>query len=47
MKHEYKLGGGKEYFDSLTSAGKLDVCGMCLYACPHGRKKTDYIGKCR
>ncbi len=28
----------EEYFDSLTSAGKLYVCGMCLYACPHGRK---------
>ena len=27
-----------EYFYSLTSAGKLYVCGMCLYACPHGRK---------
>lgn len=27
-----------EYFGSLTSAGKLRVCGMCLYACPHGRK---------
>lgn len=26
------------YFNSLTSAGKLYVCGMCLYACPHGRK---------
>lgn len=25
------------YFDSLTSAGKLSVCGMCLYVCPHGR----------
>ncbi len=28
----------KEYFNSLTSAGKLNICGMCLYACPHGRK---------
>jgi epoxyqueuosine reductase QueG len=28
----------EEYFESLTSAGKLYVCGMCLYACPHGRK---------
>lgn len=28
----------EEYFDSLTSAGKLYVCGMCLYVCPHGRK---------
>ncbi|HWR60938.1 MAG TPA: 4Fe-4S double cluster binding domain-containing protein [Clostridia bacterium] len=26
------------YFDSLTSSGKLYVCGMCLYVCPHGRK---------
>lgn len=29
----------EEYFDSLTSAGKLYVCGMCLYACPHGRDR--------
>jgi len=28
----------EKYFDPLTSAGKLYVCGMCLYACPHGRK---------
>lgn len=28
----------KEYTDSLKSAGKLDVCGMCLYVCPNGRK---------
>lgn len=27
------------YFDSLTSAGKLYVCGMCLYACPHGKRR--------
>ncbi|HOS70201.1 MAG TPA: 4Fe-4S double cluster binding domain-containing protein [Bacillota bacterium] len=26
------------YFNSLTAAGKLYVCGMCLYACPYGRK---------
>lgn len=29
----------EEYFDSLTSAGKLYVCGMCLYACPHGKAR--------
>lgn len=27
-----------EYLNSLASAGKPRVCGMCLYACPHGRK---------
>lgn len=27
-----------EYFESGPSAGKLNVCGMCLYVCPHGRK---------
>ncbi|HRU42619.1 MAG TPA: 4Fe-4S dicluster domain-containing protein [Candidatus Diapherotrites archaeon] len=26
------------YFNSLTAAGKLYVCGMCLYVCPYGRK---------
>lgn len=29
----------EEYFESLTSAGKLYVCGMCLYACPHGKNR--------
>ena len=28
----------EEYLDSLIFAGKLRVCGMCLCACPHGRK---------
>lgn len=26
------------YLNPLVSAGKLYVCGMCLYACPYGRK---------
>ena len=26
------------YLNSLISAGKPSVCGMCLYVCPHGRK---------
>jgi epoxyqueuosine reductase QueG len=26
------------YFESLSAAGRLKVCGMCLYACPHGRQ---------
>ncbi|TCL70705.1 4Fe-4S dicluster protein [Hydrogenispora ethanolica] len=26
------------YFDALEKAGKLRVCGMCLQACPYGRK---------
>lgn len=28
------------YFDSLKAQGKLAVCGMCLYVCPHGRKAS-------
>lgn len=38
---EMRFDAGKcnEYFDSLKAAGKLNVCGMCLYACPHGRKQ--------
>ena len=27
----------KRYFDELEAAGRLPVCGMCLYVCPHGR----------
>jgi epoxyqueuosine reductase QueG len=26
------------YFNSLEAQGKLTVCGMCLFACPHGRR---------
>lgn len=26
------------YFKSMEKAGKPAVCGMCLYACPHGKK---------
>ena len=25
------------YFDSLVTAGDEKACGLCLYACPHGR----------
>lgn len=28
------------YFDSMKEAGKLDVCGLCLYICPQGRKQV-------
>ncbi len=27
----------QEYFDSQKISMKWDVCGLCLYACPHGR----------
>jgi len=26
------------YFAELKQAGRLNVCGMCLYACPYGKK---------
>lgn len=26
------------YFDAMKAEGKMAVCGMCLYICPHGRK---------
>jgi epoxyqueuosine reductase QueG len=28
------------YFRELEQSGRPAVCGMCLYICPHGRKKT-------
>lgn len=28
----------EKYFKEMTGGGKLAVCGMCLYVCPHGRK---------
>jgi len=27
-----------EYFDAKKAAGKLPVCGLCLYICPYGKK---------
>lgn len=26
------------YYKSMGEAGRLKVCGMCLYVCPHGKK---------
>jgi epoxyqueuosine reductase QueG len=28
----------ERYFDEMKNNGKMAVCGMCLYICPHGRK---------
>lgn len=27
------------YFKELESSNRLQICGMCLYACPYGKKK--------
>lgn len=29
----------QKYFDHLTNTKKYPVCGLCLYVCPHGKKK--------
>ncbi|HVO78132.1 MAG TPA: 4Fe-4S double cluster binding domain-containing protein, partial [Methanomassiliicoccales archaeon] len=28
----------ERYFDQMESEGKVPVCGLCLYSCPHGKK---------
>lgn len=28
----------ERYFDEMESEGRVPVCGMCLYACPHGKR---------
>lgn len=28
----------QNYYEYMKKTGKYDVCGMCLYSCPHGRK---------
>lgn len=28
----------EEYFDKIKEEGKLEICGMCQYACPFGKK---------
>ncbi len=33
----------KAYFNSLEAQGKLTVCGMCLFACPHGKKAAERL----
>lgn len=35
----YNAAKCNEYLNSLEAAGKPKVCGLCLYACPHGRRK--------
>lgn len=29
----------EQYFDELKAQNGLPVCGLCVYACPHGRKQ--------
>ena len=29
----------KKYFENMKAKGQTDVCGMCLYVCPYGRKQ--------
>ncbi len=29
----------EQYFDELKAQNRMPVCGMCLYVCPHGRKR--------
>jgi epoxyqueuosine reductase QueG len=46
----FRMGEGREerldfrrcenYFSHMKEQGSRDVCGMCLYVCPHGRKKA-------
>lgn len=28
----------EKYFESMKAKGQIEVCGMCLFVCPHGRK---------
>jgi epoxyqueuosine reductase QueG len=28
----------ERYFKEMEARGEVPVCGMCLYACPHGKK---------
>lgn len=28
----------EKYFDAMKAKGQIEVCGMCLYVCPYGRK---------
>ncbi len=29
----------EKYFDKMEAEGIVPICGMCLFICPHGRKK--------
>ncbi len=29
----------EKYFDRMEAEGQVSICGMCLFICPHGRKK--------
>ncbi|MBA1336928.1 MAG: hypothetical protein HPY66_3364 [Firmicutes bacterium] len=36
--HPYDARKCERYFDSMKEKGELEVCGLCLYVCPFGRK---------
>jgi len=31
----------ERYFKEMEQQGLVSVCGLCLYVCPHGRKKPE------
>jgi len=33
----------EKYFKSMKAKGQIEVCGMCLYICPYGRKQGTTI----
>lgn len=39
---EYRYDARKceNHFNEMKSNGQIPVCGLCLYVCPHGRKKN-------
>jgi ferredoxin len=30
----------ERYFDRMEAEGKVAVCGLCLYVCPHGKNAS-------
>lgn len=39
----YDAGKCDQFFASLRAQGKEAVCGMCLYACPYGKRASEKI----
>lgn len=32
-----------KYFENMKTKGQIDVCGMCLFVCPYGRKSNNNL----
>lgn len=39
-EERYDARACERYFKEMESEGKVPVCGLCLFVCPHGRRAS-------